>query len=259
MIIMQSNYKLTFKMDKSITPKQYMETLGLFHNYKGQAKFLASLITKNGTYGRCKILDVGCGTGALLSKINSAFPGSYSIATGIDPNGAFIEYCRRLKLSNAKFYKTRFEDFKPVEKYDIVLFTAYIIQSSKSLIEFRRFIKSAFNMLTDNGMVIFSFIDRGLYSRKHNYGAFKLQMPRTSNFIGNGETESGKNDKLIFQLNFKHRKTGYSITSKAEYIYLTRKKIRQMLGGAYHVKFESGYKNGLADDKTAYWCILKKL
>jgi 2-polyprenyl-3-methyl-5-hydroxy-6-metoxy-1,4-benzoquinol methylase len=256
---MPNNAKLTFKMDKSITPRQYMETLGVFHYYAGQAKFLASLINKNGMRGKCKILDVGCGIGTLLSKINSSFPGFYSIATGIDQNKAFIEYCRNLELPNAKFYKTKFEDFKPVEKYDIVLFTAYISQSSENLVEFRRFIKSAFGMLTDNGMVIFSFIDSIMYANKYDYGAFKLRMPDGSNFIANGLAEPGKNNKLIFELTFTNRKTGYMITSKAQYIYLTRKKIKHMFDGSYSVKFKSGHKNGLPDDKTAYWCILKRL
>lgn len=256
---MPSSAKLTFKMSKSITPRQYMETLGAFHYYAGQARFLASLINKNGMHGKCKILDVGCGIGALLSKINSAFPGLYGIATGIDPNKAFVEYCRKLKLPNTKFYKTKFEDFKPVEKYDIVLFTAYISQSTESLIEFRRFIKSAFGMLTDNGMVIFSFIDCVMYAKKYDYGAFKLRMPGASNFIAKGFAEPDKNNKLIFELTFTNRKTGYTITSKAQYIYLTRKKIKHMFDGLYSVKFESGHKNGLPSDKTAYWCILKKL
>jgi SAM-dependent methyltransferase len=42
--------------------------------------------------GAARVLDVGCGTGALASAILSAYPAA--AVTGIDPSAAFVESCR---------------------------------------------------------------------------------------------------------------------------------------------------------------------
>jgi ubiquinone/menaquinone biosynthesis C-methylase UbiE len=114
-----------------------------------------------------KILDMGCGTGQLLREIQAVFKDFNIEYTGIDISHKMIEICR-LKDSNADYFVSSIEDYKPLEgKYDIIICThsfPYYPDKPKAINKFNRLLKkdgvlllaqASANSLYDNFIMFF--------------------------------------------------------------------------------------------------------
>ena len=64
------------------------------------------------------ILDVGCGTGLLMHRLQSL---GYEVE-GVVPSTQLLEYCRQRLGPDTVIHQCRFEDFSPAKRYDLVLF-----------------------------------------------------------------------------------------------------------------------------------------
>lgn len=102
----------------------------------------------------CSYLDVGCGTGRMLAKIQQAFPESRGF--GIDISSQMVETCRAkgLDVAQADFFA-----FQPATTYDVVflefnVFGYLIVQNglADSIRHLRR-------LVGDHGTIVFDILN----------------------------------------------------------------------------------------------------
>ncbi len=66
----------------------------------------------------CKMLDVGCGTGSLLSKMKAAYP--KSIFTGIDPSEKAVAIARKKNVKQTRIIKQAGERMSFEGEFDVI-------------------------------------------------------------------------------------------------------------------------------------------
>ncbi|MGZ4955526.1 MAG: GNAT family N-acetyltransferase [Methylobacter sp.] len=93
----------------------------------------------------CRILEVGIGLGATLSKLINA---GYD-ATGITPDENQIHYAKNLHGETLPAFCTKLEDFSDTRKFDLILF-----QESAQYIDTTTLFRTASNLLRDGGQII---------------------------------------------------------------------------------------------------------
>ena len=103
-----------------------------------------------------KILDLGCGEGILCERMKNS---DYSSFLGMDFSSVSIERAKQLKLKDADFICADIHNFKPAEKFDVIIFNEvfYYIHESEKQNVLDRMIAS----LTDNGIIITSIYREG--------------------------------------------------------------------------------------------------
>lgn len=74
--------------------------------------------------GNERILDVGCGDGALTAKLAKAVPDGY--VTGIDASKGMIETAQTYTTSNLSFKQLDVTDIKFIEEFDVIFSNAVL-------------------------------------------------------------------------------------------------------------------------------------
>lgn len=126
--------KWKFESEKGLT--RYTVITGYIYYYK---------------LGGC-ILDVGCGSGAL---INYLLENTYSKYIGIDISQVALNCARLKQKDNIVFIKTNISDYKPDEKFDVIIFNESIYYTNRPLKELGRYM----HYLKNDGIFIVSIWD----------------------------------------------------------------------------------------------------
>lgn len=103
-----------------------------------------------------KVLDVGCGTGA-LAELLQAVPGLTYM--GIDLSDVALSRARTRGLSNAGFQQAAMEDWTPTDRYDAIIFNEVIYYVANPVEVLARYREA----LTPGGTLIISIWRSGNY------------------------------------------------------------------------------------------------
>lgn len=97
------------------------------------------------------ILDIGCGTGALVSKLSNISQKGKII--GLDPVAEMTEIARKKNQNNqnVNIYNVSFETFKTEEKFDII----FCLNVFHHLENPDRVLTKIQDLLTDNGIFVY--------------------------------------------------------------------------------------------------------
>ena len=127
-----------------------------------EVNYITSLI-KQGD----EILDLGCGNGRITNELGNR--GYYCI--GIDFSEKNIEIAKSRKTSNVLFYVEDARIHKTTKKYDAVLCMYDVIGSFPEEKENFKILKTAYNCLKPNGIIILSVMNKEISinnCKKHN-------------------------------------------------------------------------------------------
>ena len=107
------------------------------------------LVNKKQNY---KVLEIGAGTGFLLSKLSKSFPNH--IFDAIEPYGPGFKINREFKnmeiQENINLYEIAYENFKPKKKYDLI----FLINVFEHLENWKHFLETIVNWLSEEGKCI---------------------------------------------------------------------------------------------------------
>jgi SAM-dependent methyltransferase len=95
------------------------------------------------TSRRPKLLDVGCGTGAILAEASRYFD-----AYGLDASAQAVEFCRRRGLS--KLFVGNLDEYPDTERFDVIT----LLDVIEHIVDDLGVLKQAFTRLNDNGHVL---------------------------------------------------------------------------------------------------------
>jgi ubiquinone/menaquinone biosynthesis C-methylase UbiE len=136
----------------------------------------------------CKVLDVGCGTGSLLAKMNTAYP--KSSFTGIDPSEEAVAIARK-KVASAKIIKQDGESMLFENEFDII----YLGESLYAANDKQKVVSNCWRALKPGGTIA---IVEGLL------------------FESNNNTLRNNNNRLIMGMQLDFALQGYSFMTKRE-------------------------------------------
>lgn len=142
-----------------------LDVLSRFLAYKKQQLILASLKKKNGI----SILDVGCGEGSFLLKLNA----KKFIKNGVEINQEGVAICRKsgLEIYSQNLIDINFEN----KKFDVITLW-HVLEHLPNPVEM---LKKIHTILSDNGVLIFEVPNTDSFGFK--YGRedwFHLDSPR---------------------------------------------------------------------------------
>ena len=176
--IKSSIVKILFNLYKFLTYKNHSTMEKRFNNYnfkflEGYENiYLYSAISSFINYQKNKpsILDIGCGTGTLLKKIDI---NNISFYKGIDISSTAINQAIKLENPKVSFEKTDMMTFEPQVKFNIIIFceSLYYLRDDNQI---DIIIEKYDNFLANNGIVIISCYYKTNYSiifekYKHHY------------------------------------------------------------------------------------------
>jgi len=130
------------------------------------------------------VLDIGGGTGNFSKIVATHFPNA--IIHFVEPNEKMLAIARHKlrQTSSATFFKSTFQDFRPIQKYDVLLciHALYLMPDSKALISrFQAYMhESSSLIICDIGQVIKVF-DWTLFLFKEN--TIKHGLPKAIQII----------------------------------------------------------------------------
>ena len=108
-----------------------------------------------------KILDVGCGTGGLLSILGKV---GYDVE-GLDYSEDALEYCHKRGLKNV--FKADINDWHPSQNtYDVI--TSFDVLSHEWIKDENKILISLANGLKDQGVVMLNYPAFPILRRKHD-------------------------------------------------------------------------------------------
>jgi 2-polyprenyl-3-methyl-5-hydroxy-6-metoxy-1,4-benzoquinol methylase len=116
------------------------------HKYIKEVEYLSKFLHK-----KCKILDVGCGTGThifMLEKLGHQ-------CTGIDSSANMISVATKNKDSKATFINIDIQYYNTTEKYDLCISLFNVVNHVLELKSLETFFKSIHKKLKKDGMFIF--------------------------------------------------------------------------------------------------------
>lgn len=114
--------------------------------YLKEVEYLSKFLHK-----KCKILDVGCGTGThifLLEKLGHQ-------CTGIDSSPDMISIATKNKDTQATFINLEIQDFDTTEKYDLCISLFNVVNHVLDLKSLEIFFESIYKKLKKDGIFIF--------------------------------------------------------------------------------------------------------
>tara|TARA_R110002020_G_scaffold262166_4_gene476623 strand:- start:186 stop:872 length:687 start_codon:yes stop_codon:yes gene_type:complete len=132
---------------------EYDKNLASFYNhlnglekYKKEVEFLNTFIEK-----KCKILDIGCGTGIhihLLSHLGHQ-------CTGIDKSKDMIDVATKNNETKAKFLNTSIENFETKEKFDLCISLFNVVNHVLEFDSLKLFFLNVIKSLKSGGLFVF--------------------------------------------------------------------------------------------------------
>lgn len=145
-------------------------------------KKLHSIMSKG-----CRLLDVGCGTGSLLAKINEEYPRSRLV--GIDPSSKALSLARRtMSGKQVTLQNMSAESMKFAEEFEIV----FLCESLYTAKDKRRFVLNCWRALKNLGIIV--IVEGVLPESKHDYTASKLIMGMQLDFALQGHKFMSKKE-----------------------------------------------------------------
>ncbi len=128
---------------------EYKSTFNLEKNhwwYKGMWEIVDYLIQKRINRNNLKILDIGCGTGINLKRLEK-----YGKTTGIDYSDIALKLCKKRGLK--KIYRATVENL-PFKDNNFDLITCFEVLYHKNVKDDEKAIKEAYRVCKDNGYII---------------------------------------------------------------------------------------------------------
>jgi len=227
----------------------YDETYFFLNDYKGEAEFIKKLLdSRNINLSKSKLLDLGCGTGNLFSFL----PALQKV--GIDISNNMIKIAKEKNIPKSKFIVRDILDFETKEKFDIIYISTFLVQTFKTFNELENFLFKIKNNLSENGVILFSWIDEKRYSEKYREETFEFKLKNGWNCHGKSFLE---NKRRYVEFEFiKSRKT--KIKSHARYLILSEKNLQKINKRLkMNLKLYEGKNNGLKEDYHK-WAVLYK-
>jgi SAM-dependent methyltransferase len=129
--------------------------------YVGLHNLVVLLINELLPQRQLKILDVGCGTGGLLSIINNL---EHEVQ-GLDYSEDAIDYCQKRGLENV--FKADINEWKPGQNtYDVI--TSFDVLSHEWIKDEPQILKALANGLKDQGLIMLNYPAFPILRRKHD-------------------------------------------------------------------------------------------
>ena len=252
------NLTFTF-LGNTITSDEYNETYGKLNDYAGEAKLIVKIAMNYNNKKNIRIMDVGCGTGQLLSEIENSCNSHKIKGIGVDIHPDFIEYAINRNLKNSTFILHNVFDLSfPFNTFDLVLISTYLIQTAPDYHSFKFLVNQLSDWLPTSGVLIFSFIDYNLYSKKYNDGTFEINLYK-NNWVAEGFTQNQPSlSRRFFQLSFTNIHSKVSFGSQAYYLDLSTSNLQDLFEKEFVLDFVNGKNIGIKDDGCRVWAILKK-
>ena len=135
----------------------------------------------------CRLLDVGCGTGGLLSKIYKEYPKSQLV--GIDPSNKALSLARQIAggkpitLANMSAESMKFAD-----EFEIV----FLCESLYRIKDKERVVSNCWRALKDHGTIV--IVEGFLPESKHDYTTSQLIMGMQLDFSLQGHRFMNKTE-----------------------------------------------------------------
>lgn len=108
------------------------------------------------------ILDIGAGTGTILSQLNAARK------VGIDNSNTMVELAKE-KDQTAVYLTEDMTDFNLNESFDLIIATADVLNYAQDQDAFSKVLKHAYQHLNENGMFIFDIHTEHKMKTDFNY------------------------------------------------------------------------------------------
>ena len=129
--------------------------------YVGLHDLVVVLANKLSPQEHLKILDVGCGTGGLLSILGNA---GHEVE-GLDFSDDALDYCHKRNLQNV--FKADINEWKPGKnEYDLI--TSFDVLSHEWVDDEVKILKSLANGLKDNGFIMLNYPAFPVLRRQHD-------------------------------------------------------------------------------------------
>ena len=174
---------------------QSYENIGIFGLRATNEKI--DMIKKLVNLKNLNILDIGSNSGFVTIKLAM----EAITVEGVEPNEFVLEHGNLLKeyykLNNVNFYNSKFEEFSPSKKYDIVLsFANHSTYDGETKFNLDEYFTKIFKLLSEEGKLIFEshhpYIEKDLTLVKKSIEKFfnikKVFVYESDNFIDNGRT-----------------------------------------------------------------------
>jgi len=185
--IKSSIIKILFNLYKFLIYKDHSTMEKRFNNYNFKFLegydniYLYSAISSfiNHQNNKPSILDIGCGTGTLLKKIDI---NNISFYKGIDISSIAIKQAFKLENTKVSFEKADMMTFQTQVKFNIIIFceSLYYLRDDNQI---DIIIEKYDNFLANNGIVIISCFYKANYSiifEKYNHHYFSLDDIKVS-------------------------------------------------------------------------------
>jgi ubiquinone/menaquinone biosynthesis C-methylase UbiE len=146
---------------------EYYDAIYSFKDYSAEAREIARLVRKFGRPGSRTLLDVACGTGNHLVKLQRNFD-----VTGVDVNPLMLREARR-KLPNVRFVRGRMQTLDLGRTFDVVTCLFSAVAYVRNTGELRRTIAQFAVHLNPGGVAI---VEPFLRPSEYRAGGFHAQV-----------------------------------------------------------------------------------
>ena len=197
------------------------------------------------------ILDLGCGTGKLLSY----FPNHWR-KVGIDNSDAMLEIAKQTN-SNSTFFKANISNFTLSEKFDLIVCTHDAINYLLTINEIKNFFSCVKTHLNPEGHFFFDLNSE--YNLKHVFHKRTIQKV-IKNIVINWENEYNDEEEIIYS-NLTFQQNGKTWIEKHIQKYYSPEEINLLLKkeGLEVLKMGSDYETWEVTSKTYLITFLAKL
>ena len=124
-----------------------------------QRQWGTKLVSELGLRGNERVLDLGCGDGALTAQIADLLPNGEAI--GIDASQGMIDIAQTRQRANLRFVRMDINDLDCVEQFDVIFSNATLHWIS----DHARLLRNVRNVLRRDGRLRFNFAGDGNCSR----------------------------------------------------------------------------------------------
>lgn len=228
--------------------------------YAEWAEYIEELIQKynKSRNEKLQLLDIGCGTGALLEFLDSD---KYSIL-GIDKSSEMINQARRKNIKNSEFRAADILDFNSEKKFDIIISTFDSLNYILDYEDIEKVFSKTYDLINEEGIFIFDITTEN-NSLEYFYDEIYYNEYESFNYVRH--SHYSEDEKIQYtDLTFYSRIADnlYSLTEEfhKQRVY-DMKEIEKAFknSGWQLIKAEDSYTREKADDKSNRICyILEK-